>query len=58
MHSINFCVIFNFCVKQLTIFERTVVAASDLKNCTMSTVAHCISISGEMIGNFESCIGR
>ena len=35
MHCIDFCVISNFCVRQLTIFERTVVAASDLKNCKM-----------------------
>ena len=35
MHYIDFFVISKFCVKQLTIFERTVVAASDFKNCTM-----------------------
>ena len=35
MHCIDFFVIFKFCVKQQTIFERTVVAASDFKNCTM-----------------------
>ena len=38
MHCIDFFVISKFCVKQLTIFERTVVAASDVKNCTMVTV--------------------
>ena len=38
MHCIDFFVISKFCVKQLTIFERTVVAASDFKNCTM---VHC-----------------
>ena len=31
MHCIDFFVISKFCVKQLAIFERTVVAASDLK---------------------------
>ena len=35
MHSINFSVILEFYVKQLTFFERTVVAASDFKNCMM-----------------------
>ena len=35
MHCIDFFVILKFCVKQLTFFERTVVAASDFKNCTM-----------------------
>ena len=35
MHYIDFFVISKFCVKQLSIFERTVVAASDFKNCTM-----------------------
>ena len=30
-----FCVINKYRVKQLTIFERTVVETSDLKNCTM-----------------------
>ena len=35
MNCIDFCVIFKYCVKQLMIFGRTVVAASDLKNCTM-----------------------
>ena len=30
--------IFKFCLRQLTIFERIVVAASDFKNCTM---VHC-----------------
>ena len=35
MNCIDFCVIFKYRVKQLTIFEHTVVAASDLKNCTM-----------------------
>ena len=29
------CFFYHFCVKQLTIFEQTVVAASDFKNCTM-----------------------
>ena len=38
MHCIDFFVILKFCVKQLTFFERTVVAASDFKNCTM---VHC-----------------
>ena len=38
MHCIDFFVIFKFCVKQLTFFERTVVAASDFKDCTM---VHC-----------------
>ena len=33
-----FFVIFKLFVKQLAIFERTVVAASDFKNCTM---VHC-----------------
>ena len=33
-----FFVIFKFCVKQLTIFERTVVAASDFKTVRWSTV--------------------
>ena len=35
MHGIDFIVILKFCVKQLTLFGRTVVAASDFKNCTM-----------------------
>ena len=35
MNCIDFCVIFKYCVKQLMIFGHTVVAASDLKNCTM-----------------------
>ena len=35
MNCIDFCVILKYCVKQLMIFGRTVVAASDLKNCTM-----------------------
>ena len=35
MNCIDFCVIFKYCVKQLMIFGRTVVAAFDLKNCTM-----------------------
>ena len=35
MHVIDFFVILKFCVKQLTFFERTVLAASDFKNCTM-----------------------
>ena len=35
MNCIDFCNIFKYCVKQLMIFGRTVVAASDLKNCTM-----------------------
>ena len=35
MLCIDFYVIFKFCVKQLTNFERTVVAALDSKNCTM-----------------------
>ena len=38
MYCIDFFVIFKFCVRQLTIFEGTVVAASDFKNCTM---VHC-----------------
>ena len=35
MNCIDFCVIFKYCVKHLMIFGRTVVAASDLNNCTM-----------------------
>ena len=38
MLCIDFLLFFKFCVKQLTIFGRTVVAASDFKNCTM---VHC-----------------
>ena len=34
-HCIDFYVISFFCVKQHTLFERTVVAAYDLKNCTL-----------------------
>ena len=34
-HCIDFYVISFFRVKQHTFFERTVVAAYDLKNCTM-----------------------
>ena len=33
-----FLLFFNICVKQLSIFERTVIGASDFKNCTM---VHC-----------------
>ena len=54
MNCIDFCVIFKYCVKQLMIFGRTVVAASDLKNCTMvncetggecfrNEIVHCLS---------------
>ena len=39
-NCIDFCVIFKYCVKQLMIFGRTVVAASDLKNCTMVNCEH------------------
>ena len=35
MICIDFCVIYKYRVKQLIIFERTVAAASDFKNCTM-----------------------
>ena len=35
MICIGFCVIYKYRVKQLMIFERTVAAASDFKNCTM-----------------------
>ena len=35
MICIDFCVIYRYRVKQLMIFERTVAAASDFKNCTM-----------------------
>ena len=35
MICIDFCVIYKYRVKQLMIFERTVVAASDFKNCMM-----------------------
>ena len=35
MICIDFCVIYKYRVKQLMIFERTVAAASDFKNCTM-----------------------
>ena len=35
-----FFVILKFCVKQLTFFESTVLAASDFKNCRM---VHCAS---------------
>ena len=47
MHCIDFFffVIFKFCVKQLTIFERTVVAASYLKNCT---VVYCDTGQGQI----------
>ena len=31
----DICVIYKYRVKQLMIFERTVAAASDFKNCTM-----------------------
>ena len=44
------CVINRYCVKQLTIFERTIAAASDFKNCTM--VNSEIS-SGEMLDDFR-----
>ena len=35
MICIDFCVIYKYRVKQLMIFERTVAAASDFKNCRM-----------------------
>ena len=35
MICIDFCVIYKYRVKQPMIFERTVAAASDFKNCTM-----------------------
>ena len=35
MNRIDFCVIYIYRVKQLTIFERTVAAASDFKKCTI-----------------------
>ena len=38
MHCFDLLLFLNFVLKQLTIFERTVVTASDFKNCTM---VHC-----------------
>ena len=35
MICVDFCVIYKYRVKQLMIFEHTVAAASDFKNCTM-----------------------
>ena len=46
MICIDFCVIYKFRVKQLMIFERTVAAASDFKNCTM---VNCESINVKVL---------
>ena len=35
MNCIKVCVIYKYRVKQLTIFERTVAADSDFKNCML-----------------------
>ena len=35
MSCIYFCVIYKYRVKQLTIYERTVAAEFDFKNCAM-----------------------
>ena len=47
MNCIDFCVNFKYCVKQLMIFGRTVVAASDLKNCTMVNCEIVLTVNPE-----------
>ena len=44
MNCINFCAIYKYCLKQLTIFEGTEVAASDFKTVQWSTVTYMHSI--------------
>ena len=45
LHCIDFCFICKICVKQLMFFERTVVTASDFKNCT---TIHCADAAKKM----------
>ena len=46
MICIDFCVIYKYRVKQLMIFERTVAAASDFKNCTMVNCVVYLYVNG------------